>query len=108
MLFTVFRPTMRDITKSSVRPVSDGYALGKTDWSAEDLVRFCVFYLLFRSLECFVLQPPPPAVIPTTPPASYSSRRPISYVSSTATPNVIGAQEIYNDPRNKREATIKR
>lgn len=34
-----FRPFMRENPKpSSARPVSDGYALGKTDWSSDDLV----------------------------------------------------------------------
>ena len=38
----------------------------------------------------------------------YGGRRPVSFVSSNTTPKVIGSQEIYNDPRSKREATLKR
>ena len=34
------RPAMRENTRPhSARPVSDGYALGKSDWSSENLVR---------------------------------------------------------------------
>jgi len=35
-------------------------------------------------------------------------KRPISYLSNVATPNVIGSQEIYNDPRQRREAVMRR
>ena len=80
------KPMMRGQTKTSTRPVSDGLALGK--------------------IEDFNLSPPlESAGIVAT---SYNGRRPISYVSTTTTPTVIGSQELYNDPRSRREATLKR
>lgn len=35
-------------------------------------------------------------------------RNPVSYVTTRNTPGVIGAQERYKDPRDRREAQIKR
>ncbi|CAK8687921.1 unnamed protein product [Clavelina lepadiformis] len=87
--FDSSRPVMREHSgrQAMTRPVSDGYMLGRTDWDSDH-----------------EHSPPPP----TTPPASSGGRRPISYVATGSTPGVIGSQEIYKDPRNRREADIKR
>lgn len=91
------KPIRRDTSSRAPRPVSDGYMLGKTDhWSPEDKL------------------PSPSPVsasiydVSTTSPTSESPTRPVTYRSTYSTPRVIGTQERYKDPRDKREADLKR
>nr|XP_039267288.1 afadin-like isoform X1 [Styela clava] len=93
------KPVMRQHVDRGPRPVSDGYFLGKTDHLPDTKNEMPNNSYISASNY---------NVSATSPTSSHSSRSPNNYVSSHRNPGVIGAQERYRDPRDRREAEIKR
>nr|XP_018669894.1 afadin isoform X2 [Ciona intestinalis] len=74
----------RNKSRSGPRPISDGYLLSSS-----------INHDITDEVDA-----------PTTP--RTLTNAPVNFVPSSSTPGVIGAQEIYNDPRSKREVTMRR